>query len=157
MFESQSLPEARSIALLKKAFVVTIGALLVTGAISSYRAYVQVKSLEVMAEQELTPGSNVRATVVGSGRTMVDVKVELIQGGYSETLMSMYLPGNDLAFFDPRSQSTENQVQITADRLSRFQPGPALIRAVAVGRHQWMRLPPPTVREIQVTIGTNNH
>jgi hypothetical protein len=147
MFESRVIPEVRSIALLKKAFTGIILALLVIGAVSSYRAYYQVKSLELTAGTELKAGSPVHASVVGSGRTMVDVKVELIQGARAETLMTLHLSGNELVFFDPRSQTTESSINITADRLSRFQPGQAVIRAVAVGRHQWMRLPPPTVLE----------
>jgi hypothetical protein len=46
MFETRLIPEARPIAILKKVFVGMVIVLLAIGAVSSYRAYVQVKSLE---------------------------------------------------------------------------------------------------------------
>jgi hypothetical protein len=36
--------------------------------------------------------------------------------------------------------------------LARFEPGTATLRATAVGRPQWLRVPPPTVREQPVII-----
>ena len=85
-------------------------------------------------------------------RTQVDVEVDLIQGTHSERLMHLHLTGNNLAFFDPRQQHGSDSVALTAETLSTFQPGPARLRAVATGREQWTRLPPPTVREIDVEI-----
>jgi hypothetical protein len=36
--------------------------------------------------------------------------------------------------------------------LSDFEPGAATLRASAVGRPQWLRVPPPTIREQSVSI-----
>jgi hypothetical protein len=36
---------------------------------------------------------------------------------------------------------------LTAKQLRRLRPGPAVVRATAVGGPQWMRRLPPTVRE----------
>lgn len=152
MFESLSIPEARPIVWLKRSFIVVIVALLTIGATSSYRAYVQVQSLELSAPSLMSVGSEVKASVVSSGRTFVDVQVELIQGSHSEVLFVMRVPGNELGFFDPRSQRAARTEVVSADVLSGFQRGHARIRAVATGRPQWMRLPPPTVREVEVQI-----
>ena len=96
---------------------------------------------------------NVR--VVGSGRGPVDVKVELIQGATTKTLFLMRVPGNELAFFDPRSQRASHHEQITIDQMKAFANGPATVRATATGREQWTRLPPPTVRESLVELHKN--
>ena|SRR5215213_7543313 len=152
MFDSLSIPEARPIVWLKRSFVAVIVALLAIGAVSSYRAYVQVQRLELSAPSLMTAGSAVNALVVSSGRTFVDVQVELIQGSHSEVLFVMRVPGNELGFFDPRSQRAAKTEVLSREVLSKFQPGRARIRAVATGRPQWMRLPPPTLREVEVQI-----
>ena len=152
MFETRLIPEARPIAILKKVFVGMVIVLLAIGAVSSYRAYVQVKSLEIQASQVLAVGSKVGVSLVSSGRTTVDVQVQLIQHSHSQTLFTLQLKGNELGFFDPRTKSADKIEIITTDQLSGFQPGVATLRATATGRHQWMRLPPPTVREVIVEI-----
>ena len=87
-----------------------------------------------------------------SQRTLADVEVYLIQDSHSERLLKLHVPGNELGFFDPRTQHASDKVRLTAETLSKFQPGAARLRAVAVGREQWTRLPPPTVREIEVEL-----
>ena len=96
MFESLTIHEARPIVWLKRVFVFVIVALLAIGAVSSYRAYVQVRSLELSAPRLLTAGSVVTTEVVSSGRTTVDVEVDLIQGAHSEHLFKLQLRGNEL-------------------------------------------------------------
>ena len=152
MFDELTIHDARPILWLKRLFVFVIVLLLVIGAVSSHRAYFQVRSLELTAPHSLAAGSVVNAAVVGSGRTQVDVEVELIQGTHSERLMHLHLTGNKLAFFDPRTQHGSDSVALTAETLSNFQPGPARLRAIATGCEQWTRLPPPTVRELEVEI-----
>src|ERR1044072_7132581 len=152
MFDKLTLHDARPILWLKRLFVFVIVSLLMIGAVSSHRAYFQVRRLELNAPSVLSVGSIVNASVVGSGRTQVDVEVDLIQVTHSERLMHVHLSGNNLAFFDPRQQHGSDSIALTAETLSKFQPGPARLRAVATGREQWNRLPPPTVREIDVEI-----
>ena len=152
MFDELTIHDARPILWLKRLFVIVIVLLLVIGAVSSHRAYFQVRSLELTAPHVLSAGSVVNASVVGSGRTMVDVDVDLIQGTHSERLLHIHLTGNELGFFDPRTQHGSNSLALTSSTLSKFQRGPARIRAVATGREQWTRLPPPTVRELEVEI-----
>lgn len=152
MFDELTIHDARPIRWLKRLFVVVIVLLLVTGAVSSHRAYFQVRSLDLTAPHTLSAGSVVNTSVVGSGRTPVDVEVDLIQGPHSERILRLHLTGNNLAFFDPRTQHGSGSVALTSEILSSFQPGPAHLRAVATGREQWTRLPPPTVRELDVEI-----
>jgi hypothetical protein len=152
MFDAPPIRDAKPIAILKKLFAVVIFGLLGIGAVSSYRAYVQVRSLELTADKQLTDGSPVNVDVISSGRTPVDVKVELIQGSTVATLLTMRVRGNELGFFDPRSQHASQHGQITSAQLKPFQTGAAIVRATAVGRPQWMRLPPPTVRELVVQL-----
>ena len=152
MFDELTIRDARPILWLKRLFVFVIVLLLVIGAVSSHRAYFQVRSLELSAPHTLSAGSVVNTSVVGSGRTQVDVEVDLIQGTHSKRVSRLHLTGNNLAFFDPRTQHGSNSVALTAEMLSRFQPGPARLRAIATGREQWTRLPPPTVRELDVEI-----
>jgi hypothetical protein len=94
----------------------------------------------------------VGVSLVSSGRTTVDVQVQLIQHSHSQTLFTLQLKGNELGFFDPRTKGADKIEIITTAQLSGFQPGAATLRATATGRHQWMRLPPPTVREVIVEI-----
>lgn len=152
MFEPLTIPEARPIVWLKHFFRIVIGVLLVIGMISSHRAYFQVRSLELKAPQSLSAGAIVETSVVSSGRTTVDVDVDLVQGSNSERLFSLRVPGNELGFFDPRTQHGSKSLALTPELLSKFQPGAARLRSVATGRHQWFRLPPPTVRELDVEL-----
>ena len=85
---------------------------------------------------------------------MADVEVDLIQGGHSARLLRLHVPGNELGFFDPRTRHASETVSLTRETLSQFQSGSARLRSVATGRPQWMRLPPPTVRELDVEIST---
>lgn len=152
VFDQLTIRDARPILWLKRLFVFVIVLLLVIGAVSSHRAYFQVRSLGLNAPHTLSEGSVVNTSVVGSGRTQVDVEVDLIQGTHSERLLHLHLTGNNLAFFDPRTQHGSDSMSLASETLSKFQPGPALLRAVATGREQWTRLPPPTVREMAVEI-----
>ena len=152
MFDQLTIRDARPILWMKRVFVAVVVALLVIGAVSSHRAYFQVRSLELSAPHVLSAGAAVNASVVGSGRNKVDVDVELVQGTHSERLIHLRVSGNNLAFFDPRPRYGSGSVVLTSEMLSKFQPGAARLRAVGIGRPQWGRTPPPTVREIDVEI-----
>ena len=152
MFDTLNIKDARPIAWLKRGMIATIVALLVIGAVSSHRAYFQVRSLEVEAPQQLTDGTLVKIATVCSGRNAVDVEGKLIQGEYSEVLFNFRVPGNELAFFDPRAQRLNYVAVLNSESLVNFEPGAARLRVVATGRPEWGRVPPPTVRELDVTI-----
>jgi hypothetical protein len=48
--------------------------------------------------------------------------------------------------------SAEGANDLFFDILSRFDEGAAIVRATAIGREQWTRLPPPVIREVPITI-----
>lgn len=152
MFDSPTIKDARPIVWLKRSIATVFGLLLLIGAVSSHRAYFQVRSLDINAPQLLTDWSVVEVAVVCSGRNRVDVEADLIQGQHAEALLNFHVPGNDLAFFDPRAQHALVSTALTKETLMHFEPGPARLRVVATGRPQWGRRPPPTVRELDVTI-----
>lgn len=155
MFETRVIPEARPLTLLRRATVVLVIAFLCIGAISTYRAWVQVQYLELRSsESTLHSGSIVETVVVNSARTTIAVRLELIQGAHAETLDVSQLRGNELGFFDPRPKSAAQKVILTANQLAGFHPGEALLRATATGRPQWGRTPPPVVREMNVVISS---
>jgi hypothetical protein len=123
------------------------------GVLSGWRAWVQVRSLELHADSPvLSGGSIVQARVVTSGRTFVDLRLELVQGTHAETLAVRQVPKNRDAATDPRSRRDSLAVVVTPDVLERFREGPVLVRAVARGRSQWLREPPSAVRELALTI-----
>lgn len=153
MFEGLSSRDARPAALMKWAALVLVALCVVAALASGYRAYYQVYGLEIqLSEPALRAGSVIQVAVTGSGRTTIDVRVELVQGARSETLAVRGVRGNDWPSFDPRPRRASQRVAVTPEVLARFMPGPAIVRATATGRPQWLRLPPPTVREAAAEI-----
>jgi hypothetical protein len=153
MFNELSIREAKPLTWLRKGTVVFVGAFLIIGAISTYRAWVQVRNLELRSsDQTLRVGSVIESDVVNSARTTIAVRLELVQGKHTETLDVMSVRGNELGFFDPRSRSATQRVILTKEQLSGFEPGEATLRAIGTGRPQWGRTPPPVVREMKVMI-----
>lgn len=153
LFDSQPSENSRVAVLLKRAILAFLAVNLVIAMLSGYRAYFQVRSLELsLPERTLHSGSTIEASVVTSGRTFVDVQLEIIQGGHSEPLAAGQVPKNNFASYDPRTQRAALRVALTPELLARFEDGPARVRATATGRAQWLRVPPPEVREIIVEI-----
>jgi hypothetical protein len=153
MFESLDLKESRPLVLLRRATLAFLALCSVTALASGHRAYFQVRGLELRVDAPvLRAGSVVETEVVSSGRTHVDVRVELVQGPRAETLAAQSVRGNEWGSIDPRTRRASQRVVLTPEVLSRFREGAAVLRATATGRPQWTRLPPPTVRETAVEI-----
>ena len=152
MFDSLSVKESRPMAFLKRVIQIFLALFLITGIVSAHRAYFQVRSLELHAERVLHSGSSVQTMVVSSGRTYVDVQLELVQSSHSETLAVQRVPGNEYGFFDPRTQRATQMVLLTPEMLARFEAGPAQLRATAHGHSQWTRVPPPVVSQLDIEI-----
>ncbi len=143
--------------LLKRILVLIIAVHLLIGLISTYRAYYQIHSLNVTASDIVQPGSTIKTEVVTYGRSFADVRLELIQDGKALTLHEQHVAANEFGFYDPRTQTASFSVVITPQMLERFEAGSAVLRATAVGREQWTRLPPPVVREVPITIRLTSH
>jgi hypothetical protein len=153
LFDPQQIKDTRTLAFLRRATFVIVAAHVIIFSISGYRAYFQVRSVELNStERTLHSGSTLRASVVSYARTPVQLTLEMIQGGHSEKLAVRGVRDNEWALYDPRTQSGEVTVALTPELLARFQDGAALVRATAVGCKQWTRLPPPVVRELPVEI-----
>jgi hypothetical protein len=122
-------------------------------AVSGYRAVTQVYRASLSIDGAvLHPGSRVTANIVTAGRTHVDVTIELIQNGRRGILGTTVIPDNDSFFYDFRPKRARFDVAVSTDMLDGFSPGPASIRVVAVGRQQWLYLPPPKTDRMSVRI-----
>jgi len=137
----------------KRVLLASIVVQLPIGAMSSYRAWVQIKDLTLTTTSPvLTPGVVVRADLASWARTESDARIELVQGSRVVMLGEVYVRRNHEPVFDPRPQHGSVVVTISPEMLADLQPGPATLHASAVGRPQWMRVPPPTIRDQAVTI-----
>ena len=145
--------ESRGYRLAKRVVVWFILVQLPIGALSSYRAWVQIKELTLSTTSStLASGVVVRSELVSWARTESDARIELVQGGRVATLGEVYVSRNHEPVFDPRPRSGSVVVTLTPEMLAGFDAGAATLRASAVGRPQWLRVPPPTIRERSVTI-----
>ena len=156
MFETQVIKPLGAVVVLRRICTPLLAVYLVIGMIAAYRAWYQVRSLNLSTSNLiLRAGTNIESDVVSYARTPVDVRIELIQGTHIETISFQHVTDNEWAFFDPRNQRASQTTILSADLLARFAPGQAQLRATAIGRPQWMRLPPPVVRELTVEIPRN--
>ena len=139
---------------LKRLVVLVIALFVAVGMISTYRAWYQVKSLELHSDTTLRPGSAVETNAASYGRTPVEVRVDLIQDSHAEILVIYTIRANEWPFFDPRLRHSSRKMFLTQGVLGGFQPGKAMLRATATGVEQWTRLPPPIIRELSVNIAS---
>lgn len=125
----------------------------IPGLFSSYRAWVQIHSLElIVPRRDLRVGDTIRVNTVSWARTWVDVDLVLVQGSRADTLASHEIPKNHNASIDPRWRRDSMSVEVTPSILAGFDQGAATIRARAIGGPQWLRTPPPLVREYSVQL-----
>lgn len=123
------------------------------GAWAVYRAWVQVRTLELrVVSDDVRPGIPALVEVVTSGVTVVDVKLELVQPAHSETLATLRIVPTHQPFFNPRIRQGTMMPSFTPEFLAHFQPGPAVVRATATGRRKWLMTPGPVVKEVPVVI-----
>jgi hypothetical protein len=123
------------------------------GAWAVYRAWVQVRTLELrVLSDNIRPGIPAVVAVVTSGVTTVDVKLELVQGNLNETLSTLRIVPARKAFFNPRIRQGTMTPTFTPEFLAHFRPGPAIVRATATGQAKWLLTPAPVVKELPVVI-----
>jgi len=148
---------SRALGIVQRVAVVATLLHVVIGACSSYRAWVQVRSVEVrVPATNLRPGLQVLVHVVTWGRTPVNVRLDMNQNGKSETLDSLRVAPSRDGFYDPRTRQGTMTPVLTSAFLSKFHAGPATLRATAIGRPQWLRLPPPKVQEVAVVVDSTS-
>ena len=145
--------EERAMVLLRWLSTVVLSLYALFGLISAYRAWVQVKSLDLrVSTRELRPGASITVEAVSWARTTVTVRVELVQDGRSDTLEVLRIPSNHVASLDPRTRAARRSIVLGEQRLRRVHTGQAMIRASAIGGPQWLRTPPPLIRILPVVI-----
>jgi hypothetical protein len=152
MFQLDVPTRSPMLIVFRRVVVLVLTAFVLIGMVSTYRAWYQIKSLELSADSVMRAGSVIQTKVITYGRTPVDVQVELIQGSHSETIATYAVRANNWAFFNPRTRHASQNAFLTQGVLVDFEPGPAFLRATATGRHQWTRLPPPLIRTTNVEI-----
>jgi hypothetical protein len=145
--------EAPSMTALRWLTIAVVVPFAIFGGFSGYRAWVQVRRVALrVPDHELRPGGIVEVDAVSWARTYVTVRLVLMQGAHAETLAVHRIPSNHQASLDPRTQAAHLLIPLTAERLARYRPGEAVLRATAIGGPQWLRTPPPKVDERRVLI-----
>ena len=125
----------------------------IPGLFSAYRAWVQVRSLElIVARRDIHAGDTVRVHAVSWARTRVHVDLQLLQGSRVTTLGTRIIPDNHNPSIDPRWRRDSIVVVLTPALLAGYEDGAAALRARAIGGPQWLRTPPPLIRETPVTV-----
>jgi len=128
---------------------------IVLATISGYRAIVQIYRVDLsVSDRVLRPGTSIRFFYVSSARVPSDAELVLIQGSTKRSLATAELPANANPSYDPRSRKAAKTVVLSSESLAGFAAGPAVVRVTAYGNMQWLRTPPPKVREMAVTIAS---
>ena len=143
------------VAIARGLILFTVAIHIVFGALAANRAWVQVRRLDLkLSGRELRSGSTARVDVVSTGRAPVHLSLELIQGTRAETVAVALVRSNAHSFWDPRNKPDSMSVTFTPSVLARFTNGRLLLRATARGAPEWLRLPPPLVRDLSVALRT---
>jgi hypothetical protein len=117
MFETLAIRDTRAIAWVKRACVIVVSVYLVIGMVALYRALVQVRSLEMQSPGALQHGSAVTAAVVSYARVPLDVRIDLVQDGHTETVAVQRVPKNEWSLLDPRTRASSQTAVLTGDLL----------------------------------------
>ena len=120
--------------------------------LSGYRAWVQVYDVNLRAGPAVAAGSKLVADVTTSGRITIEVEMILDQDSVSKSLGTHFIPSNREPMYDPRPRHDSLVVTLDKSELSSFHAGKANLRAVATGRPQFTRMPPPVMSELAVHI-----
>jgi hypothetical protein len=146
--------DATAMRLLKRASAIFVIAFVALGLFSGFRALVQVLGLELkVSDAILRPDTELSVEALTSGRVAVSVSLLFTQDGAATELDDILVIEDSDPSFDPRFKRGRVTLRIPPELLADFHPGPLVIRAIARGGPQWLRTPPPTVREVTVTVG----
>jgi hypothetical protein len=153
-FQDRFTPDWPLFIAIRRVILCALAVHIVLASLSGYRAWVQVGRLDLSIDHSPTlhPGDWAHLSIESSGRVWNDVVLELIQGSTRRVLAAHRMPMNENFFYDPRSQHAEVEAQLTGQMLSGFAAGPAIIRASGFGGSQFLRVPPPVVSQLAVTL-----
>lgn len=145
--------EPRAMRWVRRMMIVAMCLTVVLFSWSIYRRVWQVLRLDLRASSlVLTPGATVSTEVITTGEVPNPIRLELVQGTHSETLVELRGGLPTVRSFDPRLYRYTPRTVITPELLARFSSGPAMLRLTGVGMQKLLRTPPPRVRELQVTL-----
>lgn len=145
--------ESRAMRAITRVVIVAVCLNILLFSWSIYRRIWQVLRLDLtVSATVLAPGVIVSTDVVTSGEVPNPIRLELVQGTHSETLMERRGGLPAIRSYDPRLFRYTPSVVITPDLLARFSPGPATLRLTGFGMQKLLRTPPNRVREVQVTL-----
>jgi hypothetical protein len=145
--------DPRSIVVMRRLILVVAVPFFLVDGFAIYRRLSQLRRLDIeVSDPQLRAGSAVVLDASSWATTMMTVRLELVQGTRSETLLVHQLPPNKEATLDPRPRSARVRVVLDGDRLGRYSAGAAALRATATWRAQLLRKSRPVVREIAVRI-----
>jgi hypothetical protein len=82
----------------------------------------------------------------------VDVELEVVQGRRLDTLAVQWLREHTEPSLDPRWIRGNYVLHVASEQLQNLSAGPAVLRLIANGKSQWLRVPPPKIVEMPVTI-----
>jgi hypothetical protein len=126
---------------------------LAVGIVASYRAYYPISSVRILlAEPLLRPGGGIRVDTVTSGRGPVSIRVELVQGERTATVVLDRVASKRWAFWDFRAVRHTTYAVVSRMLLGQFTAGQAVVRATVVGMPAWLRQPPSVVQEVAVEV-----
>jgi len=147
------LPPSRVQASLKRVGHLMLVVLVPLAAASGYRAWVQVWALNlVVSGVVLGPGSIITVSALTSGRVTVDLRLELVQDGHADLIATSRVTTNRNPAMDPRPRRGGITLVVTDAMAAGWPPGHATLRVTARGRPQFLREPPPEVREVAVVV-----
>jgi len=145
--------DPRSLVVVRRLILLVAVPFFLVDGFAIYRRLSQLRRLDVQVSSvELHAGSAVTLDASSWATTMMTVRLELVQGARSETLLLHRLPPNAEATLDPRPRNARLRVVLTADQLARYTAGEATLRATATWRAQLLRTSRPVVRELAVRI-----
>jgi hypothetical protein len=120
---------------------------------SIYRRIWQVQRIELIAPSTLLSSSSVIGyDVVTSGEVQNLIRLELVQGDRHEILLEQRADHNRISGYDPRLFRYTPKITIGAEHIARLHTGPATLRLTVFGGQKLLHVPPPRVREVQVTL-----
>lgn len=133
--------------------IAALGVHLVLASWSMYRRIWQVLRIDVAASSTAVgPGTTASYDVITGGETPNRIRLELVQGTHAETIYEERTGVIQYSGWNPRVFRYQRTVPVTPELLSRFARGPAILRLTGFGGQKLLRIPPPRVRELVVTL-----
>jgi hypothetical protein len=154
-FEERTV-EPRAMKYVRRFGIIVACTFSVFALMSGYRAIVQIYRVDLVSPDTLRVGAPIRVWISTSGRVTSSATLVLVQGTRIDTLARRIVRGNHNRSFrhslNPFPVRDSLVVVVPASALARYNAGPATLRAIGLGASQWMRVPPPTIRERAVVI-----